>query len=102
MNDCVFCLVCLYHYQGVTKMTDFVLNMNVNNCAVTLEFYMTSDGPDWETMKVLALLPGAVIPETKHWVEVNDLLSEEDWTNIEYEIGWNYDELMRQKEARDY
>ena len=26
----------------------------------------------------------------------------EDWTNIEYEIGWNYDELMRQKEARDY
>lgn len=101
-NDCVVNLVCLNHHQSEHKMTDFVLNAVVNDCEVTLEFYMTSDGPDWETMRVLALLPGAVAPESKHWVLVNDLLSDEDWTNIEYEIGWNYDELMRQKESRDY
>ena len=101
-NDCVVNLVCLNHHQSEYEMTDFVLNAIVNGCEVTLEFYMTSDGPDWETMRVLALLPGAVAPESKHWVLVNDLLSDEDWTNIEYEIGWNYDELMRQKESRDY
>lgn len=84
-------------------MTDFVLDMNINNCAVTLEFNMTSDeGPDWETMKVLALLKGVVTPESNYWVVVNDLLSDKDWIDIEYEIGWNYDELMRQKEAREY
>ena len=87
-------------------MSDFVLNMVINDCAVTLEFDMLSEGLDMSTVKVLAYLPGVVAPsdsvESKHWVVVNDLLSDEDWTNIEYEIGWNYDELMRQKESRDY
>lgn len=84
-------------------MTDFTLDMVINDCAVTLEFDMTSDeGPDLGTMKVLALLPGVVVPEAKHWVVVNDLLSDKDWEDISYEIGWNYDKLMRQKESRDY
>ena len=83
-------------------MSDFVLNMVINDCAVTLEFDMLSEGVDMSTVKVLALLPGVVAPESKHWVVINDLLSDKDWEDIEYEIGWNYDELMRQKESRDY
>ncbi len=83
-------------------MTNFVLDININNCEVSLEFDMTSDGPNWDTMKVIALLPGIVAPEAKHYVLVNDLLSDDDWTKIEYEIGWNYDTLMIQKESRDY
>lgn len=107
-NDCVVNLVCLNTDKGFNEMSDFVLNMVINDCAVTLEFDMLSEGVDMSTVKVLALLPGVVVPEAKHcacnkhWVIINDLLSDEDWTNIEYEIGWNYDELMRQKESRDY
>jgi len=77
------------------------LDMNINDCPVTLEFRMIQDEPDWETFKVIALLPSATT-EAKHWVVVNDLLSEKDWINIEYEIGWNHEELVRQAHEHDY
>lgn len=82
-------------------MNTLSLNMNINDCPVTLEFRMIQDAPDWDTFKVMALLPNAGT-EAKHWVIVNDLLSDDDWVAIEYEIGWNYDKLVRQAMEQEY
>lgn len=82
-------------------MNTLSLNMNINDCPVTLEFRMIKDEPDWDTFKVMALLPSAGT-EAKHWVIINDLLSDDDWISIEYEIGWNYDKLVRQAMEQEY
>ena len=83
-------------------MTVFALDMVINDCNVSIEFDMGSDGPCWDTMEVIALLPDYMVPEAKRWVKVNDLLSDDDWTKIETEIYLNEDELMLQKESHDY
>lgn len=87
-------------------MSMFCLNMSVNNCSVSVLFdWIGQDedgGPDWETMKVQALLSSVVTPESKHWVDVYDLLSDDDLSNIESEIYSQWKELERQAHAQDY
>jgi hypothetical protein len=83
-------------------MMPFALDMVINDCNVSLEFYMGSDGLCWDTMKVIALLSDHAAPEGKHWVIVNDLLSDADWLKIETKIYLNEDELFKQKESHDY
>lgn len=77
-------------------------DMNINNCAVTIIFNWNGDEPDWEGMEVIALLPTPEPNKAKYWVTINDLLSDEDWKNIECELFWNEDELMRQRADNDY
>jgi hypothetical protein len=83
-------------------MSMLSLNMNINDCAVTVEFYWYGEDPDWETMIVNALLPSTVAPEAMYWVKVNDLLSDNDWNAIEAEIFWNKDKLQIQAHEQDY
>lgn len=83
-------------------MSTLSLDMNINDCPVTLEFNMVNNEPNWNDFKVMALLPSAITPEGKQWVLVNDLLSEKDWIDIEYEIGWNYAKLVRQAMEQEY
>ena len=89
--------------KGDLKMS-FDIHMNINNQQVSVIFDWSGKdedgGPDWDTMKVLALLPGAV--SEKHWVVVNELLSEDAWRKIEIEIYSNWKELERQAYQQDY
>ena len=82
----------------------FDIVMNINNQQVTVLFDWAGKdedgGPDWDTMKVVALLPSTI--DTKHWIVVNDLLSDDDWKNIESEIYLNWKELERQANEQDY
>ena len=80
------------------------VNVNIENCPVTVEFEWTGrdedSGPNWETMEVLALLSGPL--EAKHWVLVNDLLSDAQWTKIEHAIYDNWKDLERQAYDNEY
>ena len=88
----------------------FCINMNINNKGVSVIFDWTGrdedSGPDWDTIEVHALLP--IIPQyskdgpQKHWVIINDLLSDDDWKNIESEIYVQWKELERQFNEQDY
>ena len=51
-------------------------------------------------MEVLALLPGPF--EAKHWVLVNDLLSDAQWAKIEHAIYENWKDLERQAYDNEY
>lgn len=93
---------CLNICKGDPEMTMFALDIVINDCTASVEFDMGSEGPCWDTMKVIALLTDYLIPEAKRWVIVNDLLSDDDWLKIEHEINCNEDELMRQKDSYDY
>ncbi len=83
-------------------MTTLVWNMSIRNCAVTLEFNWYGEEPDWEGMTVMGLLPSAVAPEAKHWVKINDLLTDDDWSDITAEIYWNENEFKRQALEQEY
>lgn len=77
----------------------FHIYTNINNQAVTVVFNWTGKdedgGPDWDTMEVRALLP--IAPDkVRLWVIVNDLLSDDDWVEIEMEIYAQWKELERQ------
>lgn len=85
---------------------NFQLLMSVANAEVLVEFdwYGTyEDGePEWDTMKVLCLLPCANTPEGKTWVVINDLLSDEQWHDIEAGIYSREDELFKQALENEY
>jgi hypothetical protein len=68
----------------------------LNDCNITLEFYWDGDEPDWDSMDVIALLPGVCEPESKYWVKINDTISDNDWNKLESEIYFNEDELRKQ------
>ena len=100
---------CLYTFKGSVEMSEakmFCINMSVNNCSVSVSFDWTGQdedsGPCWDTMEVVALLSSPVSPEAKHWVIVNDLLSDDDWVAIEMEIYAQWKELERQAYEQDY
>ncbi len=86
------------------------VDLNIENCPVTVEFEWTGrdedSGPNWETLEVHALLP--VIPQPdkespkRHWVIVNELISDDDWVYIEMEIYARWKELERQARSNDY
>ena len=83
-------------------MSILSLDMSIRNCVVTLEFNWYGEEPDWEGMTVMGLLPSAVTPEAKHWVKINDLLTDDDWSDITAEIYWNEPDLKRQAEEHEY
>lgn len=101
-NGFVFYLGCLYYCKGDAKMSSLSLNMVVNNAPVTVEFDWYGDEPCWETMSVVALLPAMVQPEAKHWVKINDVLSDDDWVSIETQIYERQDELYKQAMEHDF
>jgi hypothetical protein len=78
------------------------LNMNINNCAVTILFDWYGEEPDWEGMEVIALLPTPEPNKAKYWVTINDLLSNKDWDDIRGELYWNEDQIMKQKADNEY
>ncbi len=78
------------------------LDMNLNNCAVTLEFEWYGEEPNWGTFKVIALLPSYGVVEGKQWVIINDLLSDNDWDTIWHHINMNEDKLKLQVQANEY
>ena len=78
------------------------LVMNLNDSIVTVEFDWYGEEPDWDDMSVNALLPSVNTPEGKHWVKVNDLISNDDWVKIETEIYLRERELKRQVEDYEY
>ena len=84
----------------------FDIHMNINNQQVSVLFDWAGKdedgGPNWDTMQVVALLPSFTMPSNKHWTVINDLLSDNDWTEIEMEIYANWKELERQAHAEDY
>ena len=88
--------------EGSSEMIKLYLDMILNNCDITVEFYWHGDEPDWEGMTVCATLPSTVVPEAKHFVKVNDLLSDSDWIKIEHKIYENEDKLKRQAEKYDF
>lgn len=77
-------------------MSKLCLGTYLNDCPVTLEFYWYGDEPDWDSMDVIALLPGICAPEAKHYVKINSLLSDAQWDKLESEIYLNEDNLKRQ------
>lgn len=85
---------------------DFCVNMNINNQSVSVLFDWTGrdedGGPDWETMEIHALLPTPAPSKAMYWVLVNDLLSDEDWKNVEVEIYSQWKELERQAHDNEY
>lgn len=84
-------------------MSSFLsLDMSLNNCAVTLEFEWYGEEPNWETFKVIALLPSYGVVEGKQWVLVNDLLSDNDWDKVWVHINMNEDKLKLQEQANEY
>lgn len=83
-------------------MTMFALNLVVNNAPVTVEFDWYGEEPCWDTMTVCALLPAMVQPEAKHWVRINDVLSDDDWHRIETQIYERQDELYKQAMEQEY
>ena len=91
--------------KGDLKMS-FDIHMSINNQQVSVIFDWSGKdedgGPDWDTMKVIALLPTPTDPFNKYWAVVNDLLSYDDWKNIELEIYANWKELERQAYEQDY
>lgn len=76
--------------------------MNLNDSIVTVEFDWYGEEPDWDGMSVHALLPSANTPEAKHWVKINDLISDDDWVKIETEIYFRENELKRQIKDYEY
>lgn len=80
------------------------VNLNIEDCPVSVEFEWTGrdedSGPNWDTMEVIALLKGSF--ESKHWVQVNDLLSDAQWAKIEHAIHDNWRDLQRQAYEQDY
>lgn len=76
--------------------------MILNDSTVTVEFNWYGEEPDWDGMSVHALLPSVGTPEAKHWVKVNDLLSDDDWNVIETEIYFRESELKKQLKEYDY
>lgn len=83
----------------------FCINTNVNNQSVSIIFdWQGRDedgGPNWDTLEVHALLP-TVPDKGRHWVLVNDLLSDDDWVYIETEIYAQWKELERQAHEQEY
>ena len=83
---------------------EFELLMNIEEAQVLVEFkwYGTYEDnePDWETMKVWAKLKNS--KGTSDWVEVNDLLSQDQWNIIESEIYLREDELHKQAIENEY
>ena len=76
--------------------------MPLNNCNIAIEFDWYGEEPDWDNMVVMALLPSAIVFESKHWVEINDVLSESDWKKIEFELHFNETEIKRKGMKDDY
>lgn len=76
--------------------------MKLNNCDVTIEFDWHGAEPVWDTMVVNALLPSTVVPESKYWVNVTDLISDKDWGYIEDELYSNEVLLKKQKDRNDF
>ena len=83
-------------------MRTLSLNMNLRECSITVQFNWYGEEPDWDTMVVSALLPSTVAPEAMYWVEINELLSEQDWYEIETEIYLNQSKLKQQVQEHDY
>ena len=83
-------------------MRTLSLDMNLRECPVTIQFHWYGEEPDWDTMVVSALLPSIVAPEAMYWVEINDLLSEQDWYEIETEIYLNQKKLKQQAQDQEY
>ena len=83
----------------------FCINTHVNNQSVSIIFdWQGRDedgGPNWDTLEVHALLP-TVPDKGRHWVLVNDLLSDDDWVYIETEIYAQWKELERQAHEQEY
>ena len=96
-------------FKGSTEMS-LCLNLKLNNHDVSVIFDWSGrdedSGPNWETLEVHALLP--VIPQPakespkRHWVIVNELISDDDWVYIEMEIYAQRKELERQARSNDY
>lgn len=101
-NDFVSYRWCLYPCKGDAEMSQFALNLVVNNVSVSVEFDWYGDEPCWDTTNVIALLPGVVSPEGKHWVKINDVLSDDDWHRIEAQIYERQDELYKQAVENEY
>lgn len=76
--------------------------MKLNNCDVTIEFDWYGAEPVWDTMVVNALLPSTVVPESKYWVNVTDLISDKDWDKIEDDIYANETALKQQRKNSDF
>lgn len=80
-------------------MSTLVHNMNLNDCAITIEFnWYGEDEPDWDNMVIHALLPSVETQGAKYCVKVNDLISEGDWIKIEQELYWNEKKIRSQHE----
>ena len=84
----------------------FTVNLNIEDCPVTVDFEWTGRdedaGPNWETMLVLAFLPNVGASGGSYWVRINDLLSDDDWVHIETEIYAQWKELERQARDNDF
>lgn len=78
------------------------VDMNINNCAVTVLFNWDGEEPDWEGMEVIALLPVPEPNKAKYWVTINDVLGDKEWDDIRTEIYWNQSDLMHQRSENDY
>jgi hypothetical protein len=76
--------------------------MCLNNAAVTLQFYWFGEEPEWDDMEVVAFMPTAGNPNVKIYVDVADVLSDDDWKKIEHEIYWNEDKLKQQAMDQEY
>ena len=76
--------------------------MQLNNCNVTIEFNWYGEEPEWDTMIVNALLPSTVVPESKYWVNVTDLISDKDWGFIEDDLYAHETALKQQRKRNEY
>lgn len=82
------------------------VDLNIENCPVTVEFEWTGrgedGGPRWDTMEVLAFLPNAGPSGGSYWVRINDLLSVSQLGRIEDAIYGTWQDLERQAYEQRY